>query len=260
MMSIPRIGTSGWAYRHWRQVFYPPRFPQRKWFEFYAGSFDTVELNVTFYRMPSLSTFQSWKARAPTGFLFAVKGSRYISHLKRLSGVKPSLQYFFDRVDALGDRCGPILWQLPPNFERIDERLQAFLEELPDGYRHAFEFRHPSWFVESTFALLSARNAALCIADSPSRPPFVRLTANWTYLRFHEGMASGSYTDPQLAEWSARITDFRKRDVDVYAYFNNDPGGNAIHNARRLKEMVNGSEPERMDGSEREGRHPEASG
>ncbi len=235
-----RIGTSGWIYRHWRKVFYPERLPQREWLEFYQAHFDTVEINFTFYRLPPVETFESWRRRAGPDFHYAVKGSRFITHLKRLSEPREHVGLFFERLRALGDRAGPVLWQLPPDFERDDERLAAFLSTLPRSHRHAVEFRHQSWLVEEVFELLGRHEVALCIPDSPRSPRALRLTAGWTYLRFHQGATHGDYTEEEIDAWGERIRDFQRQGAAVWAYFNNDVHGYAIKNARQLRARLQG--------------------
>ncbi|MBI4491679.1 MAG: DUF72 domain-containing protein [Chloroflexi bacterium] len=234
-MSELRIGTSGWIYRHWRGVFYPEGLPQREWLEFYAQHFDTVEVNFTFYRLPGRETFEAWQRRAPPGFCYAVKGSRFITHLKRLLEPEPHVALFFERLAGLGDRVGPVLWQLPPDFRRDDERLERFLAALPRTYQHTLEFRHESWLAEPVFQRLAEHGAALCIPESPHLPRALRLTANWTYLRFHQGARAGDYTAEQLAAWAKQIRAFLEQGVAVWAYFNNDERGYAVQNARELR-------------------------
>ncbi|MDE3073969.1 MAG: DUF72 domain-containing protein [Chloroflexota bacterium] len=237
-MSSLRIGTSGWVYKHWRDIFYPPKEPERSWLEFYAQHFDTVEINFSFYRLPAEKTFAGWRQRTPAGFRFAVKGSRYITHVKRLDVERESIDRLAERVDALEDRAGPVLWQLPPEFRRDDGRLKAFLDLLPPRYRHTLELRHHSWLVEPVFDLLQRHGVALCIPDRSDLPKELRLTANWTYVRFHSGAEGGDYTSRQLDQWAAYIGDFLAKGADVWAYFNNDWGGYAIRNASSLKERL----------------------
>jgi uncharacterized protein YecE (DUF72 family) len=234
-----RIGCSGWNYTHWRNgVFYPPRLPARLWLEWYAQRFDTVEVNATFYRLPRESAVSNWVEASPPGFLFAVKMSRYVTHQKRLRDLPPSLELFYERIRPLvqSPKLGPVLWQLPPTFRRDDERLAEALAQLPKG-RHAFEFRHESWFADEVYELLRAHGAALVIADSP-RYPFQThdLTADFTFIRFHYGKRGrgGNYSERELEEWAQRIEAWRRR-VDIYAYFNNDWQGYAPRNALWLK-------------------------
>ena len=240
-MALPplRIGTSGWNYQHWRGIFYPRELPSGRWLELYAEHFDTVEINYSFYRLPSRENFVAWQERAPAGFLFATKGNRFITHLKRLRDPDEPLARFFDRAAGLGPAAGPILWQLPPQFHCDLERLTTFLAALPGEYQHAFEFRHDSWYGEPVYAALARHDAALCLADrGGGTTPLVR-PASWTYVRFHGGVGEGwAYTDAQLAAWAERIAAYRDEGAAVYAYFNNDPHGHAINDARRLRALL----------------------
>jgi uncharacterized protein YecE (DUF72 family) len=234
-----RIGCSGWNYKHWRDpVFYPPRLTPRRWLEHYARFFDTVEINATFYRLPRVDAVARWVEESPPGFLFAVKMSRYVTHVKRLKDVPPSIELFYERIEPLvrSPKLGPILWQLPGNFQRDDERLAAALDALPPG-RHCFEFRHESWFVPEVYALLRSCGAALVVGDDRRRPFQTReLTAEWTFVRFHGGLgARGNYGPKQLEEWARWL---ERLGVDRYVYFNNDWEGFAIKNALWLKERL----------------------
>jgi uncharacterized protein YecE (DUF72 family) len=231
------VGCSGWNYRDWRGVLYPEGLPQRRWLERYAEVFDTVEINATFYRLPSESAVRGWVASSPDGFTFAVKVSRYLTHVKRLTEPAQGFGRFFDAIAPLRDdgKLGPILWQLPETFHRDDERLRAVLATVPPG-RHCFEFRHPSWFVPEVYAILRRGGAALVIGDDPRRP-FQRreLTADWTYVRFHRGSRGrgGNYSERELESWKRRIAAWRSR-TEVFAYFNNDWKAYAVHNGRWL--------------------------
>jgi uncharacterized protein YecE (DUF72 family) len=234
-----RIGCSGWNYKHWRDgVFYPPRLTPSRWLEWYARHFDTVEVNATFYRLPREPAAANWVETSPPGFLFAVKMSRYVTHVKRLRELPASLALFYERIAPLAHsaKLGPVLWQLPPTFRRDDARLAEALPQLPAG-RHAFEFRHESWFADEVYELLRSHGVALVIADSP-RYPFQphELTADFTFIRFHHGRRGrgGNYSERELEEWAQRIQAWRER-ADVYAYFNNDWHGYAPRNARWLK-------------------------
>jgi uncharacterized protein YecE (DUF72 family) len=237
-----RIGCSGWNYDHWRNgVFYPPRCPARLWLDYYSRHFDTVEVNATFYRLPKREVVANWVRTSPPGFLFAVKMSRYITHLKRLLDLDGGVRRFYERIEPLvrSPKLGPLLWQLPGNFHRDDRRLASALEELPPG-RHCFEFRHRSWFVPDVYELLRSHRVALVIGDDPRRPfQSHELTADWTFIRFHSGSRGrrGNYSESELEEWALRVEDWR-RDHDVYAYFNNDWEGFAVRNALRLKERL----------------------
>jgi uncharacterized protein YecE (DUF72 family) len=238
-----RIGCSGWNYDHWRNgVFYPPRCPPRKWLEFYARHFDTVEINATFYRLPRREAVANWVTGSPATFLFAVKMSRYITHIKRLRDLGSGVQLFYDRIAPLvrSPKLGPVLWQLPASFRRDDERLGATLAALPPG-RHCFEFRHESWFVPEVTSLLREHGAALVFGDHPQRSFQTReLTADWTFVRFHSGARGlrGNYSESELEEWAQQLEQWRDGGIDVYAYFNNDWEGFAIRNALWLKERL----------------------
>jgi uncharacterized protein YecE (DUF72 family) len=236
-----RVGCSGWNYPHWRERVYPKGCPTSRWLEFYAGLFDTVEVNTTFYRLPKRDSVARWVEQTPGGFVFAVKMSRYITHLKRLSDLEGGIARFYERIEPLAEsqKLGPVLWQLPPNFKRNDERLAAALEQLPTG-RHCFEFREPSWYTGEVYELLREHGVALVIPDSP-RYPFrtLDLTADWTFVRFHHGSRGrrGNYSDTELDEWAQRIDAWR-RDAEVYVYFNNDWEGFAVANSLRLRDLL----------------------
>jgi uncharacterized protein YecE (DUF72 family) len=239
-----RVGCSGWNYAHWREgVFYPPRLPQRDWLTYYAERFDTVELNTTFYRLPQAAAVARWVSETPPGFSFAVKVSRYITHIKRLTEVSQHLPLLYERIEPLlrSPKLGPLLWQLPPTFRYDPDRLGSTLEHLHDGRRHAFEFRHSSWFRPETYALLREHRAALVIADGPSVNTFQthERTTGYTYVRLHGGTRgrNGNYSHSELTEWAGRLDRWTKQG-DVFAYFNNDWEGYAINNAISLKNLL----------------------
>jgi uncharacterized protein YecE (DUF72 family) len=239
-----RVGCSGWNYTHWRNgVFYPPRCAPRKWLGFYAKHFDTVEINMTFYRLPKAATVARWVEETPAGFTFAVKVSRYVTHIKRLLDVPQHLPLLYERIQPLLDspKQGPLLWQLPPTFPLDLDRLARTLEYLEDGQRHAFEFRHPSWFTEQTYTLLREHDVALVIGDRPQVNDFQarELTADFAFVRFHGGThgANGNYSHAELDEWAVRLERWAS-EVDVFAYFNNDWEGYAIENALYLKRRL----------------------
>jgi uncharacterized protein YecE (DUF72 family) len=240
-MRAVRIGCSGWSYPHWRGVFYPEGLAQRRWLEYYATRLATVEVNATFYRLPRRDTVAGWVESAPEAFVFAVKASRYLTHVRRLREVGPGLERFFGSIGPLvaSSKLGPILWQLPESFRRDDDRLARVLDRLPPG-RHAFEFRHPSWFEPDVYALLRGRRAALVIGDHPERPfQAHELTTDWTYIRLHYGSRGrrGNYSGRELEEWAQRIRAWRRR-ADVFAYFNNDWEGFAVANAEELGRLL----------------------
>jgi uncharacterized protein YecE (DUF72 family) len=239
-----RIGTSGWTYQSWRGVLYEAGLAQGRWLECYAESFDTVELNASFYRLPSADQFASWKKRTPSGFAFAVKGSRFVTHVRQLQGVEEAVSTFLEHARGLGRKGSVTLWQLPPSLECDVDRLGAFLKLLPRAKtrRQAVEFRHESWYVDEVYGLLERYGVALVLPDSAAREnmnvPELRHTSDFTYLRFHHGAGrEGHYTDAQLREWAKRIAGWRRR-CDVYAYFNNDWKGFAVRNALRLRELL----------------------
>jgi len=235
-----RIGCSGWNYAHWRDLIYQG-LPVRRWLEQYATLFDTVEVNNTFYRLPLKSSVARWVEQTPPDFLFAVKMSRYITHVKRLTDLGAGVRRFYERIEPLvqSPKLGPVLWQLPGTFRRDDGRLAGALAALPPG-RHCFEFRHASWFAPEVYELLRRRGAALVIGDHPQRPfQAHELTTEWTFIRFHYGSRgrNGNYSERELEEWAKRIQAWR-RNVDVYAYFNNDWRGYAVANARSLRRRL----------------------
>ncbi|HEX2017167.1 MAG TPA: DUF72 domain-containing protein [Solirubrobacteraceae bacterium] len=236
-----RIGCSGWNYASWRESLYPPRLGAGRWLEHYAGRFDTVEVNSTFYRLASREAVARWVTQTPSDFLFTLKASRYLTHVKRLTDLDRGIERFYERVQPLVQtpKMGPVLWQLPASFRRDDERLGAALNALPAG-RHCFEFRHPSWFTEDVYELLRWHGVALVIGDRPDRPfQTHEMTADWTLVRFHHGHRGrrGNYSDSELAEWAKRIDGWR-REVEVLAYFNNDWEVFAPRNAVTLRRML----------------------
>jgi uncharacterized protein YecE (DUF72 family) len=242
-----RIGCSGWNYASWKDEFYEGK-PARLWLEHYACSFDTVEVNNTFYRLPLASSVAKWVEQTPPDFLFTVKASRYLTHIKRLTDMDQGVRRFYERIDPLvrSQKLGPVLWQLPASFRRNDDRLAHALERLPPG-RHCFEFRHASWFVEPVYELLRAHGAALVIGDRPEVKSFQAhvFTAPWTFVRFHYGSRGrrGNYSERELEEWARRFEAWR-RDVEILAYFNNDWEVFAVRNALWLTRRLAVSERE----------------
>ncbi len=240
-----RIGTSGYTYRHWwDNVFYPKDLPPSKWLQYYQKFFDTVELNVTFYRLPLPKTFISWEKRTLPNFLFYVKGSRVITHFKKLKEVEKALEVFFNNVALLKKKVGVILWQFPPSFKKDLSRLNEFIDLMGNkGYldwRHTFEFRHSSWFTDDVFQVLKEHNIALCIAHSKVWPCVEEITANFLYLRFHGGeiLYGSEYSLEELKNWSEKIKKWMGGKEALFAYFNNDFGGFAVKNALMLKKLL----------------------
>jgi uncharacterized protein YecE (DUF72 family) len=233
------IGTSGWQYRDWRGAFYPEDLPQKEWLEFYCRHFRTVELNNSFYRLPESSTFAQWRRRTPDGFVMAVKMSRFLTHIKKLNEPAEPVHRFLERAEELGPRLGPVLIQLPPRFEAIPERLEETLSLLPDGIRAAVEFRDPSWFSQEVRDILERHNAALVLADTPRRKTPFWKTADWGFLRFHEGRATPRpcYGEDALRTWAERLADMFERSQDVYVYFNNDHRACAVRDARSFADL-----------------------
>jgi len=222
-------------------VFYPDGLPQRKWLDFYSHHFDTVEVNNSFYRLPEKTTFESWRAQTPENFTFAVKASRYLTHIKRLREPEEPLQRLLDHSSGLEEKLGPILYQFPPGWVIDIPRLEAFLRMLPEGIRGVFEFRNESWHNDEVWALLSNYKAAYCIMDSPGLPLHLRTTTDFTYIRMHSGGedTGSNYTNDHLTLWADRITLMLERG-DVYVYFNNDYMGYAVRNAEELREIIMG--------------------
>jgi uncharacterized protein YecE (DUF72 family) len=241
-MTRTLIGCSGWNYRDWRERLYPRGVPQRRWLEVYAERFDTVEVNATFYRLPTREAVRTWSEQTPEGFCFAVKVSRYLTHIRRLQEVPEGIRRFRERLEPMtvSGRLGPVLWQLPANFPRDDERLHGWLAAVADWPgRHTIEFRHASWFAAPVLRALQEYGIALTLGDHPERP-FQRpvATADWRYVRLHYGGGgNGRYSEQELASWARRIGQWR-RGGDVYAYFNNDWCGYAPDNALSLSRRL----------------------
>jgi len=238
-----RIGTSGWTYDHWAGPVYPEDMPKEDYLAHYARSLDTVEVNSTFYGLPSEASVRSWRDAAPAGFLFAVKASRYITHMKKLKDPRDSVARFLEAIRPFGDRLGPILFQLPPRWRCNPERLDAFLNALPSGHRHAFEFRDASWHGEEVRDILERRGAAFCIFDLAGTVSPCMTTANFAYVRLHgpDGPYRGRYDGRTLKQWADRFLDWRAGGLDVYCYFDNDEAGYAFENAVQLRRLIDGS-------------------
>jgi uncharacterized protein YecE (DUF72 family) len=234
------MGTSGWVYPHWKGIFYPENLPQSQWFQHYARYFGTVEINSTFYRLPAETTFDRWRERAPPGFLYAVKASRYISHIKRLRECEEPLALFLGRARHLGATLGPILYQLPPRWRPNLPRLSAFVKLLPPDLAHVMEFRDPRWFDPQVLEVLRGCGVSFCIYHMPGIECPPEVTAAPIYIRMHGARAlyGGSYDRETLRRWTERIRGWCQTGYNVYVYFNNDAFGHAVRNALTLKEML----------------------
>ncbi len=234
------IGTSGWHYKHWKGPFYSEKLPASRMLEHYTKHFDTVELNNTFYRLPVESGVEQWRTSTPAGFCFAAKGSRFLTHMKKLKDPGPGIDKFFERVDRLGRKLGPIVWQLPPWWEANAERLQEFLTLLPPRHKYAFELRNPTWHNAEIYSILKRHNAAFCIFEIAGMFSGIEITANFTYVRLHGpgGAYQGSYSDAVLQRWAAQVRDWDRDLRGVYVYFDNDQAAYAVENALMLKRMV----------------------
>jgi len=238
------VGCSGWSYDHWREgVFYPPRCPARRWLSFYAEHFETVELNSTFYRLPRREAVARWVKQTPAEFVFAVKVSRYLTHVNRLRDVEVHLPILLERLAPMLDagKTGPLLWQLPPTFVRDDQRLAEALDRFPAQLRHAVEFRHQSWFAPEPLELLAQHGVALVVADQPGAPPrkWPEPRVGFSFVRLHRGRRGrrGNYSAVELSHWARTLCRWA-RHGDVYAYFNNDWEGFAPRNALDLRRLL----------------------
>jgi uncharacterized protein YecE (DUF72 family) len=246
-----RIGCSGWQYKHWRSEFYPPELPSSRWFQFYATQFDTVEINNSFYRLPEAEIFARWREQAPARFLYAVKASRFLTHMKKLKDPEDPLDRFFSAARELGPRLGPVLYQLPPRWPINLERLETFLGALDrqaralrtSGFttrlRHAVEFREPSWYDPRVYDLLARHRVALCLHDMQGSSSAKSIVGPFVYVRFHGSTRySGRYSDAHLDEWADWLAARIAEGIDVFAYFNNDVGGHAPRDAARLRARI----------------------
>ena len=234
------IGTSGWHYKHWKGPFYPEKLPAHRMLEWYAESFDTVELNNTFYRLPLENGVRTWRESTPGRFCFAAKGSRFLTHMKKLKDPEPGIEKFFLRLDPLGRKLGPIVFQLPPWWEKAPDRLETFLAALPGSHKYAFELRNPTWHTEEIYRILRRHNTAFCIFEISGFRSEPVLTADFTYVRLHGpgGAYQGSYTEEQLGAWAERVRQWAKKLRAVYFYFDNDQAAYAVENALALKAML----------------------
>jgi uncharacterized protein YecE (DUF72 family) len=240
--AAPRIliGTSGWSYKHWRGVFYPEALPASRWLSHYIRYFSSVEINGSFYGLPAEHSLTQWHDTVPEDFVFAIKASRYITHMKKLNQPQKALQQFMARAERLGDKLGPILFQLPPRWQLNLERLAAFLKALPRTHRYAMEFRDPSWWVPQVYELLARHGVAHCIFDLNGRLSPVEVTADFAYVRLHgpDGPYQGQYGDAALAQWAETCRGWRREGRAVYCYFDNDQSGYAARDAQRLTAAV----------------------
>jgi uncharacterized protein YecE (DUF72 family) len=230
------IGTSGWHYTDWRGRFYPRGLAQREWLTYYSDRFQSVEVNNVFYRLPETATFERWNAATPEDFQFSLKASRYLTHVIRLSKPTEPLRRLLDRSRGLHQKLGPILLQLPANFRVDPARLTSTLGAFPPNSRVAFEPRHESWYTDEVTDILKQHRAALCLIDSPQRKSPLRRTADWGYVRLHEGRSNPApcYGRTALTNWAGRLADLWDPSEDVYIYFNNDHGGCAVRDAHRF--------------------------
>lgn len=239
-MSVLQIGTSGWSYDHWAGPFYPQGLAAGDRLQHYAGRFSTVEINTSFYHLPEPETVDHWRDTVPAGFIFSAKASRYVTHMKKLKDPEQTLPPFFERIERLRDRLGPILFQLPPRWHANVGRLQAFLECLDGRHRHAFEFRDPSWNAKPILRLLERHDAAFCIHDLGGTVSPKHLTTDFVYLRLHGPGAAyrGRYDTQTLAGWAGALSTWIRQGRAVYCYFDNDEKGYAAQDALRLKDML----------------------
>jgi uncharacterized protein YecE (DUF72 family) len=247
MQCTIHIGTSGWHYKHWQGPFYPAGIRSGDQLSWYARLFDTVELNNTFYHLPSESALKAWRDGTPENFCFSVKGSRYLTHMRKLKEPEAGLNRFMPLIATLGQKLGPILFQLPPRWQCNPDRLHEFLKTLPTGHRYGFELRDRSWHVPEVYRLLERYNAAFCIYELAGVHSPLLLTADFTYVRLHgPGKAyQGNYRTPTLRQWAERIAAWRSHLKAVYFYFDNDQAGYAPRNALKLRQLV-GNETETM--------------
>lgn len=234
------IGTSGWHYKHWIGTWYPQDTRPAQQFDYYRQHFSTVEINNSFYRLPTVDTFTAWRDAAPGHFVYAVKASRYITHMRKLNEPKQSMAKFMNNVQALGDKLGPILFQLPPGWKLNTQRLAAFLQALPRHHRYAFEFRNASWYHAEVYALLNEYDCAFCIYELAGHLSPQEVTSSLVYVRLHGpgDKYQGSYTEQALQHWAAKCRECAKAGKDVFVYFDNDQAGYAAFNAQRLAQLV----------------------
>lgn len=242
MVAKAYIGTSGWSYNHWRGIFYPEKLPQKSWLEYYATCFNTVELNSPFYRLPKRDAFRVWAEKSPPNFIFSVKASRFITHIKKLAEPAHTLPKFFESIDGLGAKCGPVLFQLPPNFKADAARLELFVSHLPAGRKYSFEFRHPSWFRAEIYSILSASAAALCFSSAPDYPLEFAVLTSFLYCRLHGSrtLYASAYLEEELDGWASIFKTHMEMGLDIYVYFDNDYRAYAVKNALELMGRLSG--------------------
>lgn len=234
------IGTSGWNYKHWRENFYPEDLKQKDWLNFYSERLKSVEINNSFYHLPDIKTFNDWERIVPKNFTFAVKGSRYITHMKKLKDPKQIFKKLFSHAKHLKNKLGPFLFQLPPRWKYNKERFEAFVTALPDKYRYTFEFRNKSWWNDEILELLKKYNLAFCIYELAGDLSPNEVTADFIYIRLHgpEGKYEGDYTKQKLSGWARFISNWQYKNKDVYIYFDNDQKGYAVKNAQEFQKMM----------------------
>lgn len=239
-LAAARVGCSGWQYKHWRGDFYPADLPTTRWFQHYATRFDTVEINNTFYRLPEEETFARWAQNAPRGFLYAVKASRFLTHMKKLKDPEEPLERLFGRMRPLGRHLGPVLYQLPPGWKLDKPRLEHFLQALPSGFEHVLEFREPSWYADDVSVLLERYRVGRCLHDMKGSATGMERVGPIAYVRFHgaEGTYTGAYSPERLDRWAGWLNEQRRRGIPIYAYFNNDVGGHAPRDAVTLRRLL----------------------
>jgi uncharacterized protein YecE (DUF72 family) len=236
------IGTSGWNYKHWREAFFPKDLPTKEWLSYYVQKFHTVEINNSFYQLPTAETFQNWYKKTPDDFIFSVKASRYITHMKKLNEPKEALRNFMDRVSILREKLGPILFQLPPRWKCNEDRLANFIQLLPKDLRYTFEFRDQSWWNTEIYNILNEYNIAFCIYELAGTLAPKQVTADFVYIRLHGpgDKYQGSYDQDILAGWMGAFSSWVKQGKEIFCYFDNDENGYAAQNAQSLQSMING--------------------
>jgi uncharacterized protein YecE (DUF72 family) len=246
------VGTSGWHYKYWVGNFYPAGTQSKDFTDYYLQFFRTVEINNSFYKLPSPETFANWRASVPDDFVFAVKASRFITHMKKLKDPQESTIRFFENVRALGEKTGPILFQLPPAWKINEERLASLLRVIPNHYRYTFEFRDQTWYDPKIYDLLRQHNAAFCIYELAGHMSPMEVTADFVYIRLHGPTLNkyqGSYSDETLTFWAEKCLEWQEQGKDVYIYFDNDQLGYAGFNAKRLQELVRARNPTVLHGN-----------